>query len=139
MKNFKSKIFTALTTISVGLSIFAAAAVGSLSAYGITYDAKEPVKWGICQTIAPASFTGTPTQNLTGQVQLMRYTGSGWVGQGGIINYTLYKSVAYGGSVNPIVNLTGGAYTYRVRTRLVNSVGTATAWDNSAGKNLLCT
>lgn len=133
----RRKISAVLAALAVGLGVFAGGAAATAGPYfGITYDSKDPIKvFG--QVQASVYWSGTAYGDFYGQVQVMRYTGTGWVGQGTISEYVFKNGVYYGGQTNDLKPCKGGAYTYLVRSRL--RAGSAyTPWDNSAGKNIVC-
>lgn len=137
----KNKILAALAALTVGLGVFAGASTGTTGPYfGITFDSKDPVKYplGYCQITASTSWSGTAAGSFEGQVQVMRYTGTGWVGVGAIQTYSFTNGVAYNGTTTMYRQGLNGAYTYLVRSRIWNLDHQVGSWDNSAGKNIAC-
>lgn len=140
----KTYLAAGLAAIGMSLGAFAGTASAQLHYLGFYYDSKEPTQYSSCSALVTSSFQGSNSSNdLWGQNQLMRYTGSGWVGQGTITTYKFNSGKYYNATVGRVVGLTGGAYIYRVRTRMAayKTDGTLgySKWDYSAGKNLSCT
>lgn len=134
------KRFAAATvTAAAALGLLSAAAQASYSAYGVTYDAKEPVAFSSYQMIASYSVVGTPTVDVkvasTMQRCIVNTVGScNWTNQGSVQYQTYLRGQYYNGTTSYFRDMTGGCHKYRMWVRI--SAPTAQPVDYSAVRTL---
>lgn len=115
----------AAVALAFGGAVVAPNADAAVTAYGVTYDAKDPSSWSSTQFFAGHTVTGVPNRDftLTFKTELCTVNsvgGCNWSIYGGVFEQFYKKGLNYGAQTNYVRDKLSGCRKYRTWVRITS-------------------